>query len=211
MTHIWSRRHSYNGRVSWGDNPNPPFQPSLWEKTGVPAEDPRLSVYTYSVDWLFSHCGFKCSSNFRIYNICQNAYCLFLRNGLRIHSAKFRFCKTFYSYPFSMQSFCKFSLAILHRRKWFRCKIASENLQKLDACTCVAPSLFKRLKFQSQMRIILIILRVSSWFSISMKTLHGESLWLNLFIIGYITCIYACDDVIRYGWVAWYMGVNGRI
>jgi hypothetical protein len=29
---------SYDGRVSLGDNPNPPCQHSLWEETGVPGE-----------------------------------------------------------------------------------------------------------------------------------------------------------------------------
>ena len=32
--------------------------------------------------------------------------------------------------------------------------MTAKNLQKLDAYTCVAPSLFKRLKFESEMRII---------------------------------------------------------
>ena len=33
-----------------GANPNPPCQHSLWEETGVPGENPRLSV-----EVLFSH------------------------------------------------------------------------------------------------------------------------------------------------------------
>jgi hypothetical protein len=42
----WAKtfKSGYGGMVSQGANPNPPSQHSLWKETGVPRENPRLSI-----------------------------------------------------------------------------------------------------------------------------------------------------------------------
>jgi hypothetical protein len=62
--------------------------------------------------------------------------------------------------PFGKRRHCEFSLltsSVNVLTIQFRCKIASGNLPKLDVYTCFAPSVFKRLKFEFQMRIISIL------------------------------------------------------